>query len=1522
MTSLSPTMRHLLVTLSDSIEPLSGRRIAGLTGLSPTTANKELAALLDLGVVTAVRRGRAVYWQTTSAAEKLLLDEGQRAERSVLVLTALPLEYVAVRDRLSRGEELRAPNGARYLKSSVSGRAVRWTVYVFEVGMGNATAASLIGYAVEHFNADLVMFVGVAAGLKPDDQEHGDVVIAERVYNAHSGKDSKGSAGEPVFQSRPKGRDTAYPLVQLARYITRAEERGAAEKRRKPRITLGSIASVEAVVANESGQLFQHIRNRLNDCIAIDMESFGAYEAAHANSIPVVAVRGISDFVADKVSESDVKWQPIASRNAADVAADMLIFADPDDVPPRKLSPTAAPDSDATARRILPPHAQVWANRLRAASPTRADAAEAELASDGVLPLASWVSKTLNRPPAWLRADLTGEGWALVGALAEIVEASTAPRAYARAAEMARESGDLALAGVHQLRAALSIRMADDAASVSAIRDALRAADLSGCPELNPLSEFHLATTQEVEESVLAAAAPALASLGYDPSLVGLGAADSVTEEYFPSPHTDGGDHEGPAVAIIPVPDDVRVLLTAIVLVTISATWLLADDGDSAQRAAEEALALLPESPVAQLRRAQAVLTRLHARSPTVALEDTSVLLQYVEDTALAVRHARQQWGASAGDALALAGRARVEGGDAIGALRLLRSAPHGQATAEEFKSDEVRLFAALAALEAGDEKLAVEFAATLPDGLEAQLVRGAAFTRSPGMRREARLSYMRALELAQGNPRALERALLGLARLGPSMDGAIEDGPGSYLQRLRDHDPQAADLVLGNAALTAGNYDRALRLARRHRTSLQAVELETYALMESGNAADAVERLDSFGRNGGDYSLRVRAMMLARQADLYETVDKIADSVIGSQGGELRRVAREAKAEAAGRRQLWEEADTQARKLLEEIDRSDLQRAAAREATYRWMRAEALFHGRKFVIALKVLFEPVPVTPTSREHVRLVLAIAQALVSESPRDLPQAAFGWILSVSASWVKDEQIGAEASNLLLMAPVIRSDSQLMDARALLENYFTVHGNGPALKRIELSPNPEDPGNVDPAPLIEYVKSQFEPQAEVLGKLSTKVWLGQLPVALLAEVTHRSYAESLIKQALGCYPICEEPPIHVDARLEAARSALQAGRVVVDTSALVIGGNVGIPRSHLTGLFRQVIFPASLRDDVYAARAALARRSDMAIGWDPAAGQPTLTRYDANTVRKWAEDADALQRDLAHLSIQPDVGAVERGTWSTAAVLIAQKTGVPLWVDDIALRTLAESEAVPVFGTLDLIAAAAENGQIEPPTPEELNRALVAARAVDLPFHGPWWVCAQSEDWDPRGYTALSISRPAAWSDQAVAFTQYRSLIRKLIDQPSEDDIVARVAGWAAAAAHGSAWATPSGARPKVVGVLLAWTALNTEPMLAPESILAQTRSAGLPPRDDKPGHAGKMLDALLTVATGIQASAFPNGDAIHHVIVTLADTIRTITDGISAAAIISRALDTLSEKHRTRAMMEFLASPAAAGPAAR
>jgi hypothetical protein len=121
-----------------------------------------------------------------------------------------------------------------------------------------------------------------------------------------------------------------------------------------------------------------------------------------------------------------------------------------------------------------------------------------------------------------------------------------------------------------------------------------------------------------------------------------------------------------------------------------------------------------------------------------------------------------------------------------------------------------------------------------------------------------------------------------------------------------------------------------------------------------------------------------------------------------------------------------------------------------------------------------------------------------------------------------------------------------------------------------------------------------------------------------------------------------------------------------------------------------------------------------------------------------------------------------------------------------------------------------------------------------RAVDLLLPAPWPVCAQKVGWDPAGNTALTIRRPAAWADQAASFGQYQKPIRALIAQDSEAIVAGRVAGWAAAAASGLAWATCPGGRPKAAGALLAWTALNAEPMLDARTI--QAHISGLRPRN--------------------------------------------------------------------------------------
>ena len=61
--TLSETEYSALKVLAESTSPLSGRKVAAVVGVSPTTANDALATLSDAGFATSKKSGRATLWQ-------------------------------------------------------------------------------------------------------------------------------------------------------------------------------------------------------------------------------------------------------------------------------------------------------------------------------------------------------------------------------------------------------------------------------------------------------------------------------------------------------------------------------------------------------------------------------------------------------------------------------------------------------------------------------------------------------------------------------------------------------------------------------------------------------------------------------------------------------------------------------------------------------------------------------------------------------------------------------------------------------------------------------------------------------------------------------------------------------------------------------------------------------------------------------------------------------------------------------------------------------------------------------------------------------------------------------------------------------------------------------------------------------------------------------------------------------------------------------------------------------------------
>jgi nucleoside phosphorylase len=221
--------------------------------------------------------------------------------RRVVILTALSVEYKAVRAHLKNLRENTHPRGTVYEEGEFTASdGSIWRAYIAETGPGNSAAAREAERAVGHFEPEVILFVGVAGGFK--DVVIGDVVAVTKVYGYESGK------AQREFLPRPQAHNTAYELQQRARAEARREDwfkRVGARGRSKFKVFVGPIASGEKVLASHRSVFSAFLRKNYGDTLAVEMEGWGFLESVHASAdVRGLIVRGISDLL-DGKSKAD-----------------------------------------------------------------------------------------------------------------------------------------------------------------------------------------------------------------------------------------------------------------------------------------------------------------------------------------------------------------------------------------------------------------------------------------------------------------------------------------------------------------------------------------------------------------------------------------------------------------------------------------------------------------------------------------------------------------------------------------------------------------------------------------------------------------------------------------------------------------------------------------------------------------------------------------------------------------------------------------------------------------------------------------------------------------------------------------------------------------------------------------------------------------------------------------------------------------------------------------------------------------
>lgn len=263
-------------------------------------------------------------------------DEFSLHPRRALIITTVAFETHAVQAHLSDSRWMVGKTGNNYEYARFSEPAGDWLVVHALTMQGNSAAALTVSKAHQEFGEfHAMMFVGVAGSLKAD-IPIGSVVVGDFVHNGHSAKvEDEETLGRPI--GHPAGR----PLLTAAQALIANDawrnlikspqgmdlpEVASYPCNCPPIAVVKGIVSGEEVVAGGKSLRFKRLRRDFNNCGAVEMEGWGAMQAAYEENTPAMIVRGISDMCAGKDHASDELNQPIAAAHAAAFAFSVLSF--------------------------------------------------------------------------------------------------------------------------------------------------------------------------------------------------------------------------------------------------------------------------------------------------------------------------------------------------------------------------------------------------------------------------------------------------------------------------------------------------------------------------------------------------------------------------------------------------------------------------------------------------------------------------------------------------------------------------------------------------------------------------------------------------------------------------------------------------------------------------------------------------------------------------------------------------------------------------------------------------------------------------------------------------------------------------------------------------------------------------------------------------------------------------------------------------------------------------------------------
>lgn len=248
-------------------------------------------------------------------------------EFDVVIITALyKTEYEELLKLPIKFTAFKSPNDSTmYHQGKIGAKTI---LIATDDKMGMSSSSSLATKVLFKFNPEYLIMAGIAAGVKDDEKNYGDILIARSTWNYESGKYKyKMKPKSTVFEPNPEQIDIHSDLVHVINELSINEpllekikndfttDAKNSQPKKDLKVFFGPMASGSAVVADE--RKVQDIRRNNRKLIGIDMETFGVYYAAKAirsdYQTKVISIKSISDFADTRKSDKYRKFAAFTS---------------------------------------------------------------------------------------------------------------------------------------------------------------------------------------------------------------------------------------------------------------------------------------------------------------------------------------------------------------------------------------------------------------------------------------------------------------------------------------------------------------------------------------------------------------------------------------------------------------------------------------------------------------------------------------------------------------------------------------------------------------------------------------------------------------------------------------------------------------------------------------------------------------------------------------------------------------------------------------------------------------------------------------------------------------------------------------------------------------------------------------------------------------------------------------------------------------------------------------------------------